>query len=369
MKTRLTFLFIWLLHWSLYSQTYSLENKTRLSDTLSESSGLIQVNGKFFTHGDSGDEPNIYEIDTFSGCIKSIYKVPGATNIDWEEITYNDSFVFIGDFGNNAGNRKNLVIYKLKIVDLLNLDTMAKVGEIAFSYANQTDFSNKTYQTNFDAEAMIATDSGLFIFTKNWGNFKTYVYRCPKEKGNYSIRLVDSFNVGGLTTGASYLKGADQLVLCGYTFNAPFVLVCDSFFNKGFFKKVKKQEFDQMGNIQIEAVAHLNSRVFLTSEKLNQNATLFELKSKENVNNRIILPSRSMQFSIDYFANRLKWDAKYQIKEARLLDINGQELLNEGGIDLFSNNMDISGLKDGVYVFCGVDIYGKATQFKFVLNH
>lgn len=368
MKMRLFFILLWFFQGKLFSQGYLLENKTRLSDTLSESSGLIQIDGKFFTHGDSGDEPIVYEIDTLTGCINSMYKVPGATNIDWEEITRDDSFVYIGDFGNNTGNRKNLVVYKLRIQDLLNRDKAALVGKIGFSYANQTDFSNKTYQTNFDAEAMIAADSGLYFFTKNWGNFKTYVYRCPKEIGNYSIQLIDSFNIGGLTTGASYLKGADQLILCGYTFNAPFVLVCDSFFRKGFFKKFVKQEFDQLGNIQIEAVAHLNFRVFLTSEKLNQNASLFELKVRENVNNHTFLHPGTIQFSIDYNDNRLKWDAKYKIYEANVLNLNGQKLVAEKSVNSWFNNLNIMDLKDGVYVFSGIDIFGNTAQFKFVLN-
>lgn len=369
MKMRLFFILLWFFQGKLFSQGYLLENKTRLSDTLSESSGLIQIDGKFFTHGDSGDEPIVYEIDTLTGCINSMYKVPGATNIDWEEITRDDSFVYIGDFGNNAGNRKNLVVYKLRIQDLLNRDTAALVGKIGFSYANQTDFSNKTFQTNFDAEAMIATDSGLYIFTKNWGNFKTYVYKCPKETGAYSIRLVDSFNIGGLTTGASYLKNTDQLILCGYTFNAPFVLICDSFLKNGFFRKVKRQSFDELGNIQIEAIAHLDAnRVFLTSEKLNQNSTLHELTYQSNLNNGSILLYDSIRFSIYVKENKLTWDPKFKISEAHLYHLNGQELLVRKNNALFFNELNIIGLNEGVYLFSAIDIDGKAVQLKFLLS-
>lgn len=194
MKSFFAFLFFTLTVFNGYAQTLTIKNKSKLSDTVAETSGLVNVQGRFFTHEDSGGEPMLYEVDTSNGSILSTYRVKGATNIDWEDIASDDSFVYIGDFGNNAGMRKDLCIYKLKITSLLSGDTQTLTEKIYFNYEGQSDFSNHTYVTNYDAEALVSVGNQLFIFSKNWGNFKSYVYGLSKVPGNYAIQILDSFN-------------------------------------------------------------------------------------------------------------------------------------------------------------------------------
>ena len=41
-------------------------------------------------------------------------KIDNAKNDDWEELAEDDEFIYIGDFGNNNGKRKNLCIYIIR---------------------------------------------------------------------------------------------------------------------------------------------------------------------------------------------------------------------------------------------------------------
>src|SRR6056297_4303255 len=81
-----------------------------LNDAMSESSGLINIQGRFITHNDSGGESILYEIDTLSGEIARMVTVIGTENTDWEDLASDDTYIYIGDFGNNAGNRTDLRI-------------------------------------------------------------------------------------------------------------------------------------------------------------------------------------------------------------------------------------------------------------------
>ena len=84
---------------------------TSLNDLVSESSGLLFLNDKLITHNDSGGSNNLYEVDTLDGSISKTIKIKNSTNKDWEDIAVDSKYIYIGDFGNNNGNRKDLLIY------------------------------------------------------------------------------------------------------------------------------------------------------------------------------------------------------------------------------------------------------------------
>jgi len=352
----------------LEGQIYSLKPKSTLDKKVAETSGLICVSGKFYTHGDSGDDAVLYEIDTLNGNVIRVLPIMGAHNIDWEEITSDDSFVYIGDFGNNSGMRKDLRIYKFR-TDFLKLDTVFGVDTILFQYQNQTGFSNKTYQTNFDAEAMFATDSCLFIFSKNWGNFKTYIYRCPKIKGQYQLNIIDSINSMGLITGACKSNVSSKIMLCGYTFNAPFVIECDSFLFPGYKNTIKRQEYSAMGNIQIEAIAEVSkNRYFLTSEKLSADQTLFDL-NKLQVAGLQKLMGDGVDFKIAQIQNskHIIWNSKYPIHHIQVVDFNGMIVRKNDTKDHVSGEIDLNNLATGVYLLRGITDFGAIVSMKFYL--
>ncbi len=96
------------------------ETYSNLPDKVDETSGLIYLNGYVWTFNDSGGEPEIYKIDNESGKIIQTVRITNGENFDWEDITRDESFIYIGDFGNNWGTRKDLKIYKIAINDIID---------------------------------------------------------------------------------------------------------------------------------------------------------------------------------------------------------------------------------------------------------
>ena len=164
-----------------------------LQDSLIETSGLILLNDRLITHNDSGGEPALFEIDSVSGGISRKVIIDNAPNLDWEDLCYDDTYVYVADFGNNSGSITNLRVYRVLISDSLSTsnDTIS-ADTIHFDYADQTDFTPTTLATNYDAEVLIAWNDSLYIFTKNWGNQWTNIYALPKTPGNYSLPRIVS---------------------------------------------------------------------------------------------------------------------------------------------------------------------------------
>lgn len=244
---------------------------TGLSAGISESSGLLHLDGRWITHNDSGGEAALYEIDTLTGGISRTVVVENASNVDWEDICADNDFIYIGDFGNNAGSRTDLKIYRIPVEAYLNEGSEAVQSEIIeFSYEDQIDFTPSTFSTNFDAEAMVVMDDSLYIFTKNWGDMQSDIYVLPKEPGTYAAQRRGTIEANGLITGGSYDEGTQKLALCGHNFLLmPFVLeidgnpeglVIESMMNR------LEPALPAGISRQIEAIFHLDGGFRLTSE-------------------------------------------------------------------------------------------------------
>ena len=134
------------------------------SDSLKETSGLTFFREKLYTINDGGNSSEVFEIDKSSGKILNVIKTD-LKNRDWEAITSDSTNTYIGDFGNNAGTRKDLKIYKIPFKDSVKIDS---IQEIPFFYPEQKDFEPKNINNDFDAEAMIFLNGKIHLFTKEW---------------------------------------------------------------------------------------------------------------------------------------------------------------------------------------------------------
>ena len=103
---------------------------TLLDDLVNENSGLIFLNNNLITFNDSGGNNSLYEIDIVNGEVIRTVDIINATNYDWEDITTDFTLIYIGDFGNNYGNRQDLLIYKISISDFLNTSDNAVSAEL-----------------------------------------------------------------------------------------------------------------------------------------------------------------------------------------------------------------------------------------------
>ncbi len=283
MKLAYILFFVIFLPISGYNQQVTLV--TPLQSSLDETSGLIYLNQKLITHNDSGGKPFLYELDSVSGNVSRIVVVGNATNIDWEDLCYDDTYIYIADFGNNNGSRTNLKVYRILISDYFtSVNDTVTADTIHFSYSDQTDFTSSQYSTNFDAEALISYNDSLYIFTKNWGNNRTNIYALPKMPGTYQINKIDSINSQGLVTGAAFNSLSNTIVLSGYTALAPFAIEISNFNINELSSGTINRYLLQMPSgfsYQVESITAVNqNQYYLTAEKSFAGSSgLFKLTS------------------------------------------------------------------------------------------
>src|SRR5690606_13566954 len=121
--------------------------------------------GNFWVIQDSGKPDEIHLVDSTAQLIKSL-KVADAKNRDWEELAMDpQGNLYIGDFGNNANKRKDLVIYKVPAAELEKEGPRAE--KIEFNYPQQKDFPPQKDSLYYDTEGFFHQGEQLYIFTKN----------------------------------------------------------------------------------------------------------------------------------------------------------------------------------------------------------
>ena len=238
----------------------------KLSKDIIETSGLIVLDTLLWTHNDDTDT-NIYGIDTL-GEIKKKIKLEKVINTDWEAISQDSSYLYVGDFGNNySGNRTDLHILRIeKKSFLLNAPV---IDTISFSYNDQTDFSpTNPNTTNFDCEAFIVSKDSIYLFSKQWSDKKSAIYVLPKQPGKHIAQYKQTLDVKGLVTDASYLEDKKLVALCGYSKTGKtFIYLLYDFKNHDFLSGNKRKIKLKLRFHQIEGIATQDGKLFyLTNE-------------------------------------------------------------------------------------------------------
>lgn len=180
-----------------------------LPEEVDESSGLQYdaKNDHFISHNDSGGEPKLFFHDKVGG-LKSQIGLDGISNKDWEEITMDsEGTLYVGDFGNNRQNRKDLCIYKVQ---------NETVSKIEFAFENQMEFPSS--KPIFDCEAFFWHKDSLYLFTKSWEKKSklTQIYSVSDQAGSYSLAPIDSLRIPTSVTGADISKDGSIFALQTY---------------------------------------------------------------------------------------------------------------------------------------------------------
>jgi len=246
----------------------SIQTISILSEPLTESSGLTAIRDVLYTHNDSGNSPAIYKMDTL-GQIRQVIPMPRLQNTDWEAITHDKEHLFVGDFGNNLGNRKDLVIYKILMEPSNN--AMSSYEKLELRYASQTNFTPRYQQHSYDLEAMIAIKDSIYLFSKDWQMGQTRIYVLNKRAGVHNLTARDSLPVRCLITDATY-NGTNRVVLTGYDRGLqPYIILLELENNTFVFKE---RIALPVASSQIEAITYHETRdgietYYLSSEAVN----------------------------------------------------------------------------------------------------
>lgn len=254
----------------------SLNLVSELPSNVKETSGLIFLDNSLITHNDSGNAAELYVLNPVDGTIQRTVVVNGVNNVDWEDIAQDEQYIYIGDFGNNNGNRIDLKIWRIAKSDFNNSDTVdAEV--IAFSYEDQTDFTTDP-NTDWDAEALISYNGELIIFTKQWTSMGTVAYSISNQPGTHIASKLDDYQIDGLVTGATYDIQSNKVVLVGYSqFLAPFVVQIENPQIDSIFSGTVTNFSTDLSLSQIESVAFGPDTYYVSSEEFIRTSPAIQL--------------------------------------------------------------------------------------------
>lgn len=193
-----------------------------LPTILNESSGIeLAGNGLFWSLNDGKGEVELYQFDTL-GSLQHRLKIEGATNVDWEDLAQDTlGNLYIGDFGNNDNDRKDLVIYKIAPQTKSSLPASVSAEKIEFEFPDQNKFPPAKPERFFDIESMFAKGQWLYLLTRDRSKpfiGKTKLYRVPNVAGKHKLTYMAEFAMdnnkeNGQATAADLSPDDSTLVL------------------------------------------------------------------------------------------------------------------------------------------------------------
>ena len=264
-----------------------------LDPDITESSGLTTSKcqpGVFWTHNDSGDDAFVYGI-TNTGAKLGTWKVPGAQNIDWEEIAeYKDAagkcFIYLGEIGDNRSKMKEHIIYRVRepAVSPENV-TSSKKSPLQTEPPELLRFSYPDGPRNAETLMVNPKSGDIYVVTKRQSG-PAGVYRLkPEFFGGQTVPAEKIANISvpsipnGLITGGDISPDGKRMILCDYVSGYEYVLPSGS----EQFDDIWKQEPEivDLGDRSVgEAVCYSpdGNSVYATSE--GKAAPMIEVVSK-----------------------------------------------------------------------------------------
>ena len=204
-----------------FSALRFLKPDGQISPTLlTECSGLVhslRYNGVFWAHGDGGSGASIVPV-TASGKLArgwtGAVRVEGCKNNDWEDIALDDQGnLIIADLGNNNGRRKQLMLHFVS-EPKPGAVSVRPTRTLRVHYEDQ-----KGDSPDYDCEAVFSAAGRIYFLTKHRSDKRTRLYRLAGESTTRSnpLRLVGSFDVGGMVTAADASPDGKLVAVLTYT--------------------------------------------------------------------------------------------------------------------------------------------------------
>jgi len=170
-----------------------------------ELSGIVASlahDGVYYVHNDSGDSARFFAID-ITGKALATFNVSGADAVDWEDIarapcsTGTGTCLFLGDIGDNNGNRTDYTVYSVTEPTTI-VNATLPASKLPFTYPD--GFHN--------SETLLAdpVTGGLFVVTKTLGLASVYAFPLPltpgksvvlTKAGDVSLPIMPALITGG----------------------------------------------------------------------------------------------------------------------------------------------------------------------------
>ncbi|MCS6928333.1 MAG: hypothetical protein NZM43_02445 [Saprospiraceae bacterium] len=253
-----------------------IPRRQRLPRELREISGLVRTpEGHLWLLNDSHNPPALFRYDPQDHRILEVRILP-VPNRDWEELaSAPDGTLYIGDFGNNRNDRRDLCIFRY-------CPHTHTLDSIRFVYPDQYNFPPSIpSEWNFNCEAMVYWRDSLHLFTKAVFASKCVVkhYVVPARPGTYVAELRDTIRLPKrVVTGAALSQDGQILALTSYFVHRLLGFIPRSratvffftHFPEGYFlrgKKSKKRLPEFPLARQYEAITHWDGKNWLVANE------------------------------------------------------------------------------------------------------
>ena len=259
---------------------YSLPKK------LKEVSGITYFPDSklIYTLEDSGNKNDIYAINPEGELDKTI-TISNAKNVDWEDITKDkNGNIYIGDFGNNDNDRKDLCIYKIN-KNQLNKDQASAEYKISFSYPEQTEFPPKKKEMFYDVEGFFEYQNYFYLFTKNRSkgfDGTAFIYKIANKAGTQKAIKIGEFKTCSnynhcVLTSATISPDGKKVVVLSHDKIVLFKGYKGDLFHKGTQTEIKLNHFSQKEAIVFKD----NNTLLIADEKTNKvGGNVYEFRLK-----------------------------------------------------------------------------------------
>jgi hypothetical protein len=189
---------------------FSVGKPISLPDTVHETSGLIPSRRdawSIWTINDSGNEPELIELNATTGSVQRIVRVADASNVDWEAITAlnvvdGQRYIYVGDTGGNVPPpRKDFFVYRMREPEVANLPDGTKER----IHSQRVKIQYPDFQ-NHDCEAMVVVPAHETIYfltkSKQGGGGQLFKVDDPRWGKSDIAELVGSIDLSTLEKGA-----------------------------------------------------------------------------------------------------------------------------------------------------------------------
>lgn len=248
-----------------------LKVQFELPKKLKEVSGITLSKDKktIWVIEDRGNKNAVYGLSDH-GQLMAKVPVENAENTDWEDIISDaQGNIYIGDFGNNDNDRKDLAILKTDLKDITQTTTKI-VQTTKFHYEGQKDFPPKKSNLLYDCEAFVEMNGNFYLFTKNRskgfdGTF--LVFKVPNKEGNFEAKLIGRLKLEGgyndaAITSATINSTKDKIVLLSHK-NVHIL----TGFNADDFSGTQISKIPLHHNSQKEAIVFVNDQTLLIADE------------------------------------------------------------------------------------------------------
>ncbi|MCD4770306.1 MAG: hypothetical protein K8R35_09075 [Bacteroidales bacterium] len=264
-----------LLH-SQHLEKLTLFDQVILPGQLSEISGIVYHDGTVYAINDSWNQAVIYTLDFGTFQIVKSHKIHNLNNKDWEEIAIYKDNIYIGDFGNNFGNRRDLSVYSMPLKELGS--ESQNIRSIRFKYKNQVTYSGIPYNHPWDCEAMVVDSAGIWLFSKDRESKTCSMYKLPHGFQEGQVSPVSSFNTGFIVTGAFYNSEEGSLYLVGYGNNNTYIVIFNKTKGVGFSPYYVRYIVPELRFRQVESIFVKDGIIYLASERTRIKQRIYMIK-------------------------------------------------------------------------------------------